>query len=79
MRLIKEEERMLINNDKMQENHKCEDCRNNTICKYCGDMKHNQEEVAKIPTVKGLTPIKINITCRNFERKSLKQDEIYYR
>lgn len=65
---------MYINNNNYQENHKCENCRFSDICKWCGDMKMKQEEVLKIPLCKGLTPIRINITCRNFENKIQKQD-----
>ena len=59
-----------------KENHKCEDCRNENICKYCGDMREKREQVDKIPTptIKGLSPIKITISCKNFEKKPLKQD-----
>ena len=69
---------MYINreNNPMKENHKCEDCRNESICKYCGDMREKREQVDKIPTptIKGLSPIKITISCKNFEKKPLKQD-----
>lgn len=65
---------MYIKNGSYQENHKCEDCKNEDICKWCDDMKFKQEEVLKIPITKGLTPININITCRNFEKKAQRQD-----
>ena len=65
---------MYISNNNYQENHKCEECRHQSICKWCDDMRVKQEEVSKIPVCKGLTPIRINITCVNYERKTLKQD-----
>lgn len=65
---------MYINNKNYQENHKCEDCKNSDICKWCDDMKMKQEEVSKIPLCKGLTPISINVTCKNFNRKATRQD-----
>lgn len=42
-------------------------------------MRFKQEEVSKIPVYKGLTPIRINITCVNYERKTLKQDSFNLR
>lgn len=65
---------MYLNNDKFQEAHKCEDCKNLSICKWCEDMRMKQEEVSKIPVCKGLTPISINVTCESFQRKVTKQD-----
>lgn len=53
---------------------KCKSCRNENICKWCSDMKFKQEQIEKIPITKGLTPITINIECKSFERKALKQD-----
>lgn len=53
---------------------KCKSCRNESICKWCSDMKFKQEQIDKIPITKGLTPVRINIECKSYERKTTKQD-----
>lgn len=53
---------------------KCKNCKNENICKWCSDMKYKQEQIDKIPITKGLTPITINIECKSFERKALKEN-----
>ena len=52
----------------------CTNCRNEDICKWCSDMKFKQEQVDNIPVTKELTPVTINIDCKSFQRKALKQD-----
>lgn len=70
---------MYILNNNYQEKHKCESCKHVSICKWCDDMKMKQTEVSKIPVCKGLTPVSINVTCGNFERKITKQDGFNFR
>lgn len=69
---------MHLNNDEFQEAHRCENCKNLSICRWLDDMKIKQEEVSKIPVCKGLTPININITCESFERRPMRQDGINF-
>jgi len=57
--------------------NKCEDCKNKEICKWSEEMKRNQDAVSQIPICKGLTPIKIEVTCRKFEKNNTKQDGFY--
>ena len=53
---------------------KCKSCRDESICKRYSDMKFKQEQVNNIPITEEITPITINIECKRFERKALKQD-----
>lgn len=69
---------MYLENKTKQENHSCENCRHNNICRWLDDMKMKQEEVSKIPLCKGLIPIRINITCESFERKPMRQDGVNF-
>lgn len=65
---------MYINGIVSYESHKCENCKNVDICKWCSDMKKKQDEVVRIRDGEAFTPISINISCRNFERKTTKRD-----
>lgn len=69
---------MYIKNESFEDKNSCKDCRHSSICKYCNDMN------LKIDIVNGisdepLSPVKIKITCKNFERKNLKQDGVVFR
>lgn len=55
-------------------NHKCENCKHSNICKWCEDMKIKQEDVAKIPVTKELTPIRIHVSCDSFEHIPTRQE-----
>lgn len=55
---------------------KCKSCRNESICKWCNDMKFKQEQIDKIPVTRGLTPVRIEIECESYERKNKKTGRI---
>ena len=58
----------------------CEDCRLNTICKYSKEAEYICEKVNEIdPPSVIFSPISIKVECRNFERKTQKQDGITFR
>ena len=60
---------MFLDNRLYVEENKCEKCENINICKWCEEMKSTREQVNSIPKVKGLTPIKVKITCDSFKSK----------
>lgn len=55
----------------------CNKCQNESICKWVDEMKRNQNEVAKIPSVRGLTPITVSVHCASFQKKLERQDGFY--
>ena len=58
----------LDNRTYIKENN-CNKCENIGICKWCEEMKSTREYVDNIPKVKGLTPIKIRVTCDGFRKR----------
>lgn len=52
------------------EEHNCNDCQLEEICKWYEEMQRNKEEVNKIAVCKGLTPITITVKCNKFQRKN---------
>ena len=68
---------MYVNNSTYIENHKCENCKNESICKWVSLMTTTKGNVDKIIEDKDFScPINIKITCNNFERKTQKQDGV---
>lgn len=49
--------------------HNCENCKNEDLCKWVGDMKIKQAELKDIHIHKLCCPISINISCDRFEKK----------
>lgn len=56
--------------------NKCEDCKHEEICKWCGEMERNKEAVSHVAICKGLTPIKIEVICRKFEKDIARQENL---
>ena len=65
---------MYINNKTYAESHKCENCKNNNICKWVSSMSTRTDMVNKLNKDTLQCPINIKITCDNFEKKPQKQD-----
>ena len=57
---------------------KCDNCRNETICKYSDEMANVQIAIENIKT-STKSPIMIDTECKSYERKSQKQDGVVYR
>ena len=59
---------------------KCNNCSHENICKWKNDMNSVQENAYKIFEQKNLlSPIRINIVCKEFVMKKKKQDGFLYR
>lgn len=68
---------MYINNTSYIENIKCENCKNQDICKWTSLMATMNGNVDKMTENKEFNcPIKVKVTCNNFEKKSQRQDGI---
>ena len=58
----------------------CKDCRLDAICKYQEEAKCTCSKVDEIaPQTVIFSPISIKVECSSFERKTQKQDGIYFR
>lgn len=59
---------------------KCKNCSHENICKWKKDMNSAQEKTNNILEQKNLlSPIRINIDCREFVIKNKKQDNLFYK
>lgn len=59
---------------------KCNNCSHENICKWKNDMNSVQEKTNNVLEQKNLlSPIRINIDCREFVIKNKKQDNLFYK
>jgi len=57
---------------------KCDDCKNESICKFVDEMEKVQIGVYAIDK-STKSPIDIDVSCSSYERKLQKQDGMLYR
>lgn len=57
---------------------KCDECKNESICKFVDEMEKVQIGVYSI-VQSTKSPISIDVSCISYERRTQKQDGIVYR
>jgi len=61
---------MIISDDMV----KCTNCQFPDLCKWVPDMDSRLKDISKMPASDDLSPIKINVTCSRFQRKTRRED-----
>lgn len=56
----------------------CNTCKNESICKFCEDMK-KAEYALQTFDAEFNSPVSVNATCKKHEKKTEKQDGVYFR